>query len=100
MTTTETIQKELQQRDNECAVMAALWKSMITAFCPSKEQFSLWLNLHTIETLRHSVVETGKKYMRTGCTMNEEYAIRYCSSAANNRTRGRVRRTPFLGVQQ
>jgi hypothetical protein len=87
MKESETLQRELANRDSERAALTALWNSMIPVHTPKTEQLNVWLSKYGFNVVRYGISETGAKYARIRGTMSEEYLMRFASSVMLNRER-------------
>jgi hypothetical protein len=81
--TPQQLKQQVEQRNAEVDALTVLWQSMVTGFCPTSQQFSVWLQLHTFERVTHAVTKTGRKFLRLDGQMDADHLVRFCSSVAN-----------------
>ena|SRR2546425_5307362 len=81
MTTSNLIKERIQLLE----AVNELWKTLLPgAPIPSQQQFDLWLDLHTPESLVKAIKGTARKRNSLNGQMSLEYLVRYCSKAANS----------------
>jgi len=62
------------------------WVALINGPVPSREQFSLWLALHSDETVFYGITATAKKFLQERGNMSLTYLTKYASKVMSNRT--------------
>jgi hypothetical protein len=82
-----TIQERITQQQQDCAALEALWRELIPSFCPSSEQFKLWLIRFGFETASYGVTETAAKRLRMGTTMSADHMLRFASRVMIDRAK-------------
>ena len=79
----QELERQIEQRMQECAALVKLWRSLITSNCPAEFQFSLWLDRHSFAAVVYAVKQTAGKWHRTGKNMSEEYLLNFCGKVMN-----------------
>lgn len=81
----DQLEQIVSEKKVTCASLTGMWSSMIPAFCPTQDQFSLWLYSHELKTVLYAIRETAKKQKRSKEPMTPDHLIRYCSKVMNNK---------------
>jgi hypothetical protein len=81
--TPETLNLDIERRNSEATVLKTLWQSLIDGFCPSHQQFLVWLQLHSFTRMTFAINKAGRKYLRLQGQMDEDFLLRYTSKIAN-----------------
>lgn len=85
---TEELQQEISKRHAAIVSLVQLWEIVITAeSCPSRAQFSVWLDRHKFEHVAFAIRTAGRKRIGSGNKMDADHLIRFVSSVANRVTR-------------
>jgi len=90
--TAHEITQRLDRQSSEIAAASALWRNLFSAGsavvpCPSESQWRLWLELFTLSVVVEGIHGTAKHWQKTGCYMDQDHAIRFCSKICNTRSR-------------
>lgn len=69
-----------------------LWASLMDN-PPAKEQFEVWLVLHTPDVVKRAIAKTAAKNLSLGKTMTDEYKLRFASKVMLTQTERRAEHT-------
>jgi hypothetical protein len=56
---------------------------------PSKEQFAIWAELHSLETMHRAILKTAIKNQKMGGSMTQDHRERFASKVMDSRTNDR-----------
>jgi hypothetical protein len=82
--TPRELTQQLEQTRAEVEALTALWNDLLPQHTINTWQFRLWLKLHPFARVVAAVEKTGKKSTKLDGQMDSAYAIKFCSSVANN----------------
>ena len=63
-----------------------LWTSTIKGPLPTREQFSLWMALHSDDVVFHGIATTAKKFIQENGRMDLSYLTKYASRVMINKS--------------
>ena len=84
--TPEQLNKELAEAREARNALVHLWEVVVGNHVPSDQQFGIWMELHSFESLVRAVRETGAKQAKRRGTMCADHLIRFCSKVANEKS--------------
>ena len=80
----ESLERHLNARDKEAALLQRLWRSLISApEPPDLLQMRTWLQSHTLDTVAHAVERTAHKIRKLPEPMSLDRAVRFASKVGN-----------------
>ena len=65
--------------------LISLWQRVL-GIPPSKEQFEIWVELHSLETIKHGILKTAVKNQNRGGTMSHDHRERFASKVMSTKT--------------
>jgi len=71
--------------DVRTQALADLWRKVMAGFCPSAEQFNLWLVYHSYLTVVYGIKATGLKYHKLRGEMEINHQLAYASKVMNTK---------------
>jgi hypothetical protein len=76
--------QQLEQTRAEVDALTTLWNDLLPEHTINTWQFRLWLKLHPFARVVAAIEKAAKKSAKLDGQMDTAYAIKFCSSVANN----------------
>ena len=70
------------------ADLISLWERVLGS-PPSKEQFAIWAELHSLETMHRAILKTAIKNQKMGGSMTQDHRERFASKVMDSKTHDR-----------
>jgi|SRR5690348_16121643 len=75
----------LTKREEELNAVKKLWNLRVPGYCPSDQQFSLWLDRHPFDVVVYGVRQLGAKLQyHPGELDSDDYILRWVSKVMIN----------------